>query len=142
MRHVDLAWALVRVTTGLSLAGFHGWGKVNGGVDKLVATVARLGFPHPEVFAWCASLAEFAGGLLVAVGLFTRPAAAAAAFTMMVALYNHRADPFAKAELALLYFAVMAAATLLGSGRFGVDAMLGVGGAKVAAPKVKVKKGK
>jgi putative oxidoreductase len=135
MRHVDLAWALVRVVFGLSLAVFHGWGKVSGGVDKLVGTVEKLGFPYPEVFAWCAALAEFGGGLLVALGLLTRPAAAAAAFTMMVALYNHRVDPFAKSEMALLYLSVMLAAVLLGSGRYGVDARFGGGKAAPAKPK-------
>lgn len=124
MQRHDLAWALVRVTFGLSLAVFHGWGKVSGGVGKLVGAVRAMGFPYPEVFAWCAALAEFGGGLLVAVGLATRPAAAAAAFTMAVALWHHRADPVAKWELATLYLAVMLAAVILGSGQYGLDARL------------------
>ena len=120
----DRVWALVRVTFGLSLAGFHGFGKVTGDLTKFTAAVADLGFPYPAHFAWAATLAEFAGGLLVAVGLFTRPATALAAFTMMVALYNHRLDPLAKAELALLYAVVMIAAVFVGGGRYSIDARL------------------
>src|SRR5687767_5362288 len=98
------AWALVRFTCGALLAGLHGYGKVfGGGVDRLAVGVAGLGFPAPLFFAWCASLAEFVGGALVAVGLLTRPAAAMAGFTMLVALYAHRNDPFMKMELALLF---------------------------------------
>ena len=117
----DLAWALVRVVGGLSLAGFHGWGKVSGGVAKFVGTVQKLGFPYPEFFAWCAAFGEFGGGFLVAVGFMTRPAAAIAAFTMAVALFHHRHDPVAKMELAGLYLVIMVAAVVMGSGRYGVD---------------------
>ena len=61
------------------------------------------------------------GGALVAVGLLTRPAAALAAFTMLVALYRHRVDPFAKWELAILYLVVMVAVAVRGAGRLSID---------------------
>ena len=65
------------------------------------------------------------GDILVAVGLLTRPAAALAAFTMAVALYRHRVDPFAKSELALLYFVVLVAIVVRGPGRYSIDATRG-----------------
>lgn len=121
-RRAELGWTLVRVVFGLSLAWGHGLPKIAGGhLDQFAQGVAALGFPYPLFFAWCAAVAEFAGGLLVAVGFFARPAAAFAGFTMLVALYHHRADPFAKSELALLYFVVMAAVALRGAGRFSID---------------------
>jgi putative oxidoreductase len=121
----DLAWALVRVTFGLSLAFGHGFDKVFGGnMERFAAGVAALGFPAPAFFAWAAALSEFVGGLLVAVGMFTRPAAALAGFTMLVALYRHRAGPFSGMEMALLFFTVMVLAIAVGGGRYSVDATL------------------
>ncbi|MSP60504.1 MAG: DoxX family protein [Myxococcales bacterium] len=121
----DLAWAMVRVVFGFWLALFHGKSKVMGDLGPFAEGVGKLGFPMPLFFAWCAALSEFAGGLLVGVGLLTRPAAAFAAFTMLVALYNHRADGVGKMELAAFYFVVMVAAVMLGGGRFSLDAVIG-----------------
>lgn len=123
----ELAWAFTRFVFGASLAFFHGYDKVfNGKVYSLAGGVRDLGFPFPLFFAWAASLAEFFGGLFVALGFLTRPAAGFCAFTMMVALYRHRVDPFAKSELALLYFSVFVLALLVGGGRFALDRTLGL----------------
>ncbi len=122
--HMVRGWTLVRVVFGLTLALGHGLGKVTGDMSRFAEGVANLGFPFPLFFAWCASLAEFLGGLLVAVGLFTRPAAAFAGFTMLVALFRHRADPFGRMELALLYLTVMVAVALVGAGPWSLDARL------------------
>ncbi|NBD11637.1 DoxX family protein [Corallococcus silvisoli] len=119
-----VGWTLVRVVFGMTLALGHGLGKVTGDLSGFAEGVAKLGFPAPLFFAWCAALAEFLGGLLVALGLFTRPAAMFAGFTMLVALFRHRVDPFAKAEMALLYLTVMIAALIIGGGRFSLDARL------------------
>jgi putative oxidoreductase len=126
---VDCPWAdgaltLLRVFAGLSLALAHGLGKLPPS-ERFVAGVADLGFPAPALFAWAAGLSEFLGGLLVAAGLATRPAAAFACFTMLVAAFGrHAADPFDKKELALLYAAIMLAFVLVGAGRFGLDALV------------------
>jgi putative oxidoreductase len=117
-----LGWTLVRGVFGLTLALGHGLSKVRGDMSQFAQGVAALGFPFPVFFAWCASLAELLGGLLVAVGLFTRPAAAFAGFTMAVALFRHRADPFGRMELALLYLTVMLAVVLAGAGPWSLDA--------------------
>ncbi|QRK08096.1 DoxX family protein [Archangium violaceum] len=120
-RGATLGWTVVRVVFGLTLALLHGLPKVTGGMGRFAEGVAALGFPYPTFFAWCAALAELLGGLLLALGLFTRPAAAFATFTMVVALYRHRADPFARMELALLYFSVLFAAMLIGAGPYSLD---------------------
>lgn len=120
----DAALTALRLFAGLSLALAHGLGKTPPS-ERFVAGVAELGFPAPTLFAWSAALAELAGGALVAVGLATRPAAAMAAFTMLVAAFGrHAADPFAKKELALLYLAIMVAFVLMGGGRFSLDAFV------------------
>ena len=121
-RGAALGWTVVRVVFGLILALGHGLPKVTGGMEGFAKGVAALGFPFPVFFAWCAALSELVGGLLLALGLFTRPAAAFAAFTMVVALYRHRVDPFARMELAVLYLAVMIAAFLIGGGPYSLDA--------------------
>lgn len=131
----DAGLTLLRVVAGLSLALAHGLGKTPPS-EKFVAGVAELGFPAPDLFAWSAALAELAGGALVAVGLATRPAAAMAAFTMLVAAFGrHAADPFAKKELALLYLGIMLAFVLVGGGRFSLDALVrrALGGGETSA---------
>lgn len=122
MPRADLGWALIRLVAGFSLAWFHGYAKVfEGGATRMVGKVAELGFPQPTVFAWAAALSEFAGGILIAIGLATRPAGAFVGFTMLVALYNHRADPIDRWELAGLYFAIAIGAVLMGGGRYALD---------------------
>src|SRR3989338_5873123 len=85
MTDIGLLW--LRVLTGLGMA-YHGYGKVFGGsMDKMTEGVAAMGFPAPEFFAWAAALSEFAGGILLVLGLFTRPAALFILITMAVAVF-------------------------------------------------------
>lgn len=115
---------LLRVFTGIALAFGHGIGKIPPS-EGLIETTAKLGFPAPLIFAWAAGLSEFLGGILLALGLLTRPAAFFIAFTMLVALIGvHRADPFQKQELAFLYFFISVAFLLKGSGDWSLDALL------------------
>src|SRR3989304_6805295 len=83
----DLALLILRLA-GIGLAYAHGWAKVvelvSGESERRIAGVAHPGFPMPGFFAWCAALAEFAGGLLVASGLFTRVALPLAALPFAV----------------------------------------------------------
>jgi len=125
MARADFGWAIVRLGFGLSLAFFHGYAKLfHGGHAAVAGIVEKLGFPVPVAFGWAAGLAEFAGGLLLAVGLATRPAAIAIGITMGVALYHLRQEPIASSELALLYLAVVVMALLVGGGRFSLDRSL------------------
>jgi len=117
----DIGLLLARLTIGLTMALTHGWGKIPPS-DGLVAGVTGMGFPLPGFFAWAASLSEFAGGILIAVGLCTRPAAFFMAFTMGVAFFVvHSADPFQTKELAFLYMNFAVLFMFTGAGRYSLD---------------------
>lgn len=87
MRYLDrlqpLALLVMRLALGAVMVG-HGYQKVFGGLHHHAQFVASLGLP-----AWTAYLsafAEFFGGLLVILGLFTRVAAFAICFDLSVAI--------------------------------------------------------
>ena len=122
--HANVGLAILRVISGLSIAFGHGIGKIPPSAG-LVAGTAKLGFPLPEFFAWAAAFGEFGGGLLLALGLLTRPGTFFMGFTMMVAAFGvHAADPFGIKEMALLYLAIAVMFLLVGSGKYGVDACI------------------
>lgn len=120
----DTGLLVLRLLAGLALALAHGWGKIPPS-PGFIESVAGLGFPAPALFAWAAGLAEFAGGLCLAVGLLTRPAALFVLVTMGVAFFlRHADDPFSSKEKALLFGAVALCLLLTGAGRFSLDALL------------------
>ena len=104
-RWADAALLLFRLHIGLSIAIGAGWGKLGSlysasEVSQLAATapappdwfvqqVAGLGFtqPSPYFWAWLACWGEFAGGLLLALGLLTRLSALQLAFQFFVVAF-------------------------------------------------------
>jgi putative oxidoreductase len=120
---LGLLW--LRIMMGLGMA-YHGYGKVFGGhMEGFAEGVANMGFPAPMLFAWLAALSEFAGGLLVAVGLGTRYAACMIFGTMFVAAFvRHAADPLQVKELALAYWAMAGALICTGGGKFALERKL------------------
>lgn len=120
----DLGLTILRVFAGLALAYQHGWGKMPPS-DGFIAGVEAMGFPMPIAFAWGAGLSEFLGGLLLAAGLATRPAALAIVGTMGVAAFvAHAGDDFGTREPALLFGSIGLAFACLGGGRFSLDRTL------------------
>jgi putative oxidoreductase len=131
-RFGDFGLFLLRVGVGLGIAIGHGWGKVYqpghiGPTDGFISGVAKMGFPAPTAMAWLAALTEFLGGLLLAAGLLTRPAALGLAFNMGVAAFVAHASarmwgPEApNKEFALLYFVAFLTFVFTGAGRFSLD---------------------
>jgi putative oxidoreductase len=142
----DFGLLILRLS-GFGLALVHGLPKVTGlatGQSQMAEAVAKLGFPLPVAFAWAAGLGEFLGGLLVALGLFTRVGAALAACTMFVAAFlQHHAfsrllvnlrlryvsedtlKAWGNPELALMYLAVLLAVLIMGPGRIAFDSVIG-----------------
>jgi putative oxidoreductase len=121
---LDFGLLAIRLYFGIALAFAHGIRKLPPS-DRFIAGVIEMGFPIPTLFAWASAFAEFGGGLLIAVGLLTRPAAFFVAINMSVATFIRQAgDPFVERELAAAYLAVAIALLCSGSGRFGLDARL------------------
>jgi len=121
----DIGLAAFRLFTGLAMAFAHGINKVPP-PEGFIEGVGEMGFPAPFVFAWLAGISEFVGGLLVAVGLLTRPAALAVLGTMFVAAFiSHAGDPFGERELALLFMFAALFLTMAGGGRYSADALIG-----------------
>jgi putative oxidoreductase len=105
----------------------HGLPKITGGPDrwaKLGAKMSLIGidsFPH--IWGFLAAVSEFAGGFLLILGFFFRPALVMLFFTMVVAVWSHvdAGDAFTKwshaAELGILFFALI----FIGPGRYSLD---------------------
>lgn len=128
---------VLRLAVGLQLAILHGWGKFRG-FSSLAGS-----FPDPLHIGHKYSLmatvaAELVCGLLIALGLLTRFAAGAVAFTMAVAaLLVHAHDGWAQRELALLYLGGALAVLALGPGRLSLDArMLGRGAGRASSARM------
>jgi putative oxidoreductase len=123
-RPTDLGLLVLRLYAGLALALAHGWGKVPPS-QGFAGMVGGMGFPAPELFAWLAAFAEFGGGLLLALGLLTRPAALLVVvhFTIVV-LLAHAGDPFGDRELPLFFWTSALVLLLAGPGRYSADAAL------------------
>jgi putative oxidoreductase len=120
----DVGLLLLRGFAGLALAFQHGLGKLpprTGFVDR----VGSFGFPAPEFFALMSGIAEFFGGVLLAIGLMTRPAAALIVINMTVAVvFGHAGDPFGRRELPLLFLFVALMYAFVGAGRYGLDRLI------------------
>ena len=123
-RWTDAALVVPRVFAGLVLAIEFGAGKLPV-PEWFVTDVGNLGFPIPVAFAWAAVLAEVVGGLLLAVGFLTRPAAASIVCTMLVAAILQKAgDPLWERLPSLFFMAVAYYGLVLGGGRYSVDGWL------------------
>ena len=120
-RSADLGLALGRLYFGLSMALAHGIKKVPPST-RWVEYVSDLGFPAADYFAWCAGITELCGGILIALGLFTRLSSLGLILTMTVAVFmGHAGDPFSKLELGLCYLFASLIFLSLGGGRYSLD---------------------
>lgn len=124
-REVDLGLLVIRVFGGLALALAHGWGKLPPSERFITRVAEGMGLPAPELFAWLAGIAEFGGGILLALGLVTRPAAFLVLGNMMfVAFIAHAGDSFAQREKALLFLVIALLFLIAGPGRYSIDAAI------------------
>jgi putative oxidoreductase len=129
-----LAWPLIRVVTGLWLMP-HGAQKLFGwfGGHGLTGTgqfFDSIGMSPGLPMALAAGIIEFFGGLMLALGLLTRPVALVVAAFLMVAMTVHIHNGFFWTNGGLEYplmWAVLAIALLIrGGGYYSLDARLGL----------------
>jgi putative oxidoreductase len=126
------AMLAIRVVVGPMLA-YHGWKKIDGGIEKFVGTVARDGFPLPELLARATIAIELVGGICLTIGLLTRlwSGLATLQFLLIIAKVKWGVGVFGVAgrsgfELDLLYAVTATALLLAGPGLLAVDHILGV----------------
>ena len=83
-RLAPLSYPLMRCCLGLMLVP-HGFGKLFlADLPHTVPNMVKMGLPMPVLWAYWIGILEFFGGLLLAVGLFTRIVAAMIAVEMAV----------------------------------------------------------
>ncbi len=129
LRHIvktgntHLALAILRVFFG-SIMMYHGMTKIFVNQTDFIQHVTQR-LQLPEFFAWLAIAAEFGGGALLVLGLFSRIASLFVIVTMLVAIFGtHAADPFSKKELALSYLVCGLIFFISGGGLYSMDSKL------------------
>ncbi len=129
-KYSDAGILFLRIGIGFAFIFVHGWGKIMGGPElwgKLGGSMANLGITFAPVFwGFMAAISEFGGGILILLGLFTRPASAFMAFTMLVAFIQHssKLDPWNRTIYPMEMFAVFMALLFIGAGKYSIDALI------------------
>jgi putative oxidoreductase len=126
---VPLSWAVLRVVTGLDLA-MHGWEKVVR-IPPIVSalvhrTAAQLGPSLDPTHNLLLVFFEFVGGICIALGLFTRFFAPAAAIELAIITFTvFWPHGFHAAEYTFWWGLVLFAIALRGGGPYSLDRALG-----------------
>jgi putative oxidoreductase len=126
----DLAYLIVRVTAGLMLIP-HGWPKVfTRGAAGVATSLANYGLPFPLAGAYTIMFLETIGGILIAIGLFTRPIAALLVIEFLVIIFvAHWSRGYGVGaggiEFPLMWGLILLAILLRGGGPWSVDRKLG-----------------
>src|SRR5712692_356415 len=130
-----LGLLVLRLAVGLIVAApgaqklFGWWG--GPGMNGWTQVVQRLRIRPAQPWAWVAALAEFGGGLMVAIGLLTPLAALAVAGSMLVAIATvHLSKGFWNGkggyEFNLLILATVIGLAFTGASAYSLDHALGI----------------
>lgn len=123
-----ITWELLRIVCGVMLVFGHGYGKIFGENAKpFFGGLDFFGINLGINMLWVAGFIEFYIGILIILGLFTRPAALLTATLMVMAyLTAHRAwfPTLNGGELAVVYFLIFMAIFAYGPGPWSLDAKL------------------
>jgi len=130
-RLVDLGPLFLRLGVGAVFA-WHGWLKLDGGVDAYAEFLASLNIPAPEIMAWLQIAAEGIGGLLLIAGLFTRFVTLPLIVVMIGAIWLVKAEvgfivpDVAGFELEVSLLSGLLGLLFIGPGWISLDGILGM----------------
>ncbi|WP_109695816.1 DoxX family protein [Chitinophaga deserti] len=123
-----LNWGLTILRVGVGVLFFiFGWQKLSGGAELWTMIGGSMNFLGisfaPTFWGLMASIAEFAGGLLLAIGLFTRWASLSLVLTMIVAviLKANTGSGLADVSSPLMALLITLSFTLNGATNWSVD---------------------
>jgi putative oxidoreductase len=118
-------YALMRLASGVIMATF-GWGKLFGnGMARDIELFHRLGLEPAELLGRFTSSLEFYGGLLIAIGLLTRPIAAMLLGELLAILVMVIIPRGSGYQLTVVWVGVFFLILVHGGGRISVDRLLG-----------------
>lgn len=120
------SWPFVRAICGLMLVR-HGIPKfTNPAFATAVAkTIGGLGFVPPHAWFWFIALLETVGGVMLALGLFTRPLALMIAIEMLIISFGVLLPAGRPYELTLMWALIAFAIAWRGGGRYSLDHAIG-----------------
>ena len=125
---MDISWTLMRVLSGAMFAVGHGYGKMFG--ERAQPMTGGMDFFGIDVginMLWIAGVIEFFGGIMIAIGLITRPVALLAAILMVMAYVAAHLAWFPtlnNGELAAMYFIVFLVIFAYGPGKYSLDTVI------------------
>lgn len=131
----ELAYLLVRVAAGAILIP-HGMQKLFGsfggpGMNNFIGLMQKVGYlpTWAPLLSWLIALLEFGGGILLVLGLFTRPVAFAVLIFMLEAARHHMGVggffwTRQGNEYPLFFAAVSLLILMRGGGPYSVDAKM------------------
>ncbi len=129
-RNRDIGILFIRLGIGLAFVFVYGEAKMFAGPDlwtKLGGAMSNLGITFaPAFWGFLSASAEFIGGILFTIGLFTRPVAFVMAFNMIVAMTMHFSmhDQWSKVIIPIQLFSVFIAIIFLGAGKYSLDNLI------------------
>ncbi len=123
----DIGILILRLIIGFSFAFIYGLMKIQGGPElwtMIGGSMANVGITFaPTFWGFMATISEFGGGLLLILGLFTRPVTLFMGFTMIMATIQHLSmkDQWYNVMNPLNMLAVFIALLFLGAGKYSLD---------------------
>lgn len=94
-------------------------------MQQMTGMLGDGGMPAPALLAYLAKGSEFFGGILLALGLFTRFAVLPLVITMLVAVFAaHKGQIFGEGEHAFLFLLAFVTLFFTGAGKWSLDHFL------------------
>lgn len=129
-KYRDIGILFIRLGIGIAFVFTYGLMKIQAGPElwtMLGGAMSKVGinFGH-TYFGFLAASAEFFGGILLILGLFTRTTSLFMAFTMLMAFITHLSmlDPWSKAMHPMELFAVFMGLVFIGAGKYSLNYLI------------------